>query len=278
MAADSLAAALAAFQAELPAIGKDKAVIVEKKGGGAYGYHYATLGSITNVVAPLLGKHGLSFTSKPTIGANGFVLAYTLRHASGESDSGEYPLPDPVRTTPQMIGSAITYARRYALCAATGVAPDDEEDDDGQAAQAADYQPEVRADGSATEAEQARMNRGPVPGTERIKATEPDSPWYDTPPVEKTPREELPGTASRPQLNKMHALFGQLGVGSDQRERRLELTREIIGHDVQSASALSFVDAQKLNVALDERLKKATPAGRDRNIANLERELGIGAP
>jgi len=257
MTADNLAAALAAFQAELPPIGKDKAVIVEKKGGGAFGYKYATLGSITNVVLRLLGKHGLSFTSRPTIGANGFVLAYTLRHASGESDDGEYPLPDPIRTTPQMIGSAITYARRYALCAATGVAPDDEEDDDGQAAEAADYQPEVRADGSATEAEQTRMNRGPVPGTQRLNGTPPDDAFYDTAPTDQTPREELPGTASRDQLGHMHGLFKNLGIDKDQRDERLEITREVIGRDVQSASALSFVDAQKLNAALEARLKEA---------------------
>lgn len=252
MPADSLAAALAAFQAELPAIGKDKAVVVEKKGGGAFGYKYATLGSITNVVAPLLGKHGLSFTSKPTIGANGFVLAFRLLHASGEADEGEYPLPDPVRTTPQQIGSAITYARRYALCAATGVAPDDEEDDDGQAAQGAEYKPEVRADGSATEAEQARMNRGTVPGVERLKTTPPDDPWLDVPEAVKVPKEELPGTASPDQLRKMHALFGQLEIKD--RDERLTLTREIIGAGIQSANALSYVQAQKLNAELEERV------------------------
>lgn len=252
--ASELAAALAAFQAELPPIGKDKAVLVEKKGGGAFGYKYATLGSITNVVAPLLGKHGLSFTSKPTIGANGFVLAYSLRHASGESDDGEYPLPDPVRTTPQQIGSAITYARRYAICAATGVAPDDEEDDDGQAAQGAEYQPEVRADGSATEAEQVRMNRGPVPGTERLQATPPDDPFYDVAKAVQVPKEELPGTASRDQLNRIFGLFDQLGYDNKDRESRLELVNEIIDRHVQSSAALSMVEAKQLIKELEERV------------------------
>jgi hypothetical protein len=259
MPADSLAAALAAFQAELPRIHKDASAILEgeSKTTGkkfTYGYKYAGLDNIVGIVLPLLGKHGLSFTSFPKLSDNGFVLHYQLMHASGGVLAGDYPLPDPTRTKPQAVGSAITYARRYALCAVTGIAPD--EDDDAAEAER-EYMPETRADGSATEAEQTRMNRGPVPGTERVKATEPDSQWYDTPPVDKTPREELPGTASRPQLNKMHALFGQLGVSSDQRERRLELTREIIGHDVQSASALSYVDAQKLNQALDVRLKEA---------------------
>jgi ribosomal protein S20 len=51
-------------------------------------------------------------------------------HTSGEKVSGEYPLP--TGGSPQALGSAITYARRYCLCAVTGVAADD--DDDGAAA------------------------------------------------------------------------------------------------------------------------------------------------
>jgi hypothetical protein len=52
-------------------------------------------------------------------------------HASGESISGRYPLR-PQQQTPQGYGSALTYARRYALAAMVGVVAD--EDDDGNAA------------------------------------------------------------------------------------------------------------------------------------------------
>jgi hypothetical protein len=58
------------------------------------------------------------------------VLAYKLLHESGEFEGGEYPLPP--NGTPQQMGSAITYARRYTFCAVTGVVS--EEDDDGKAA------------------------------------------------------------------------------------------------------------------------------------------------
>ena len=252
MGSDNLAAALAAFQAELPKVEKSAAAIIQTKTGGTYGYKYADLAAITAVVLPLLGKHGLSFTSKPTIGDNGFVLAYSLRHAAGESDDGSWPLPDPVRTPPQTVGSAISYARRYALCAVTGLAPA-EEDDDAQAAQ--DYQPEVRADGSATEAEQARMNRGPVRGVQRSKETPEDDPFYDVAKAVEVPHEERPSSAIVDQLNRMHALFGALGYDRKDRAARLKLTREIIGRDVQSASALSYAEAQQLNKELDARAK-----------------------
>ena len=61
------------------------------------------------------------------------VLAYSLLHKSGGAVAGEYPLPRD--GSPQAIGSALTYARRYALCAVTGVAPGGS-DDDGAAAEA----------------------------------------------------------------------------------------------------------------------------------------------
>lgn len=123
-----LAAALAAFQAELPAIHKgETANVVTSK--GKYSYSYASLGDISKVVLPLLGKHGLAWATMPALNDTRFVLRYMLMHSSGESVVGEYPLTG---NTPQEIGSAITYARRYCLCSVTGVAPDD--DDDGAAA------------------------------------------------------------------------------------------------------------------------------------------------
>lgn len=130
----TLASALAAFQAELPRIGKGAEGQV-----GNQRYKYADLADVSAAVLPLLGRFGLSFSTKPTLNDNGaFVLEYVLRHSpSGEFDGGSYPLPT---GKPQDVGSAITYARRYALSAITGVAPD--ADDDG--ASAPDV-PDVRA-------------------------------------------------------------------------------------------------------------------------------------
>lgn len=126
---ENLATALAAFQADLPGIGKGNTAQV-KSDKGNYTYKYADLADVSAKVLPLLAKHGLSFSSKPTLDESGrFVLQYALRHGlSGESDEGSYPLST---GTPQQVGSSITYARRYVLCAITGVAPD--QDDDGAA-------------------------------------------------------------------------------------------------------------------------------------------------
>jgi hypothetical protein len=137
-----LAVALAAFQAVCPPIKKANTAKVTTRTGGEYSYDYADLTAITEAAYPLLSKHGLSFSTLPTLTPNdGFVLQYRLMHTSGEFLEGVYPLPDPsgqdVDTgkaiTPQQLGSAITYARRYSLCAVTGIAPGGDDDDAGSA-------------------------------------------------------------------------------------------------------------------------------------------------
>ena len=125
-----LNAALAAVQAELPRIDKGRTATVPTKAGGQYSYTYADLSDVAAAIKPLLGRNGLAFTAWPTLSlvTNRFVLRYELLHESGEQKGGEYPLPSPTEVGAQALGSAITYARRYCLCAVTGVAPDDDDD------------------------------------------------------------------------------------------------------------------------------------------------------
>lgn len=139
-AMEAFAEALAKFQAEIPAVGKDQTAKVKTKQGGEYAYSYTDLSTIAAKALPLLAKHGLSWTARPTMTEHGFVLAYSLLHSGGHREGGFYPLPDPSNHGAQEIGSAITYARRYSLCAVTGIAPGGE-DDDGQAAQHAKAAP-----------------------------------------------------------------------------------------------------------------------------------------
>src|SRR5258706_1677224 len=155
-----LATALAAVQAELPRVTKDSKADIETKSGGRFGYTYADLAGVSQHILPLLGKHGLAFMCKSTMLDGRMVLMYSLLHSSGEPEDGIYPLPQ--NATPQQLGSAITYGRRYCLCAVTGVAAD--EDDHGKAATVAEEKPKAAkspaarrtsADWQAYEAEKA---------------------------------------------------------------------------------------------------------------------------
>lgn len=120
-----LAAALAAFQADMPKVHKGKTARVPTKGGGSYSYDYADLADVTAVAMPKLAEHGLSFVSCPRQTERGYELVGTLVHKSGEHLTGALPLTG---GTEQALGSSLTYLRRYLLGSMTGIVTDDDED------------------------------------------------------------------------------------------------------------------------------------------------------
>lgn len=228
----SLAEAMAQLQTKLPEIRK-----TEKANVGNYSYTYANLASISAQIMPLLGDLGLSFICKPTFIGDRFVLGYKLLHTSGEFEEGQYPLP--VGGTPQAIGSAITYGRRYALCAVTGVSPEDDDDD------AAAAQSEAVNRGTAQ-----RSNQRPAPTAQRQRPGQPEG----------TGRPPLPtetGKMSAAQRGKMHALFNQLGVSD--REERLNYTIGAIGREVKSSDELTKDETGKLIDSLERWANQEEP-------------------
>lgn len=121
---------------------------------------YADLASVWSACREALAKHGLSVSQwpcawdpaanyvetlvkatqareaggkdrDPAVQAGTITMVTRLAHASGQWLQATMVMPV-AKQNPQAVGSAITYARRYALAAAVGVAPDD--DDDGNAA------------------------------------------------------------------------------------------------------------------------------------------------
>jgi hypothetical protein len=128
-----IAKALIAAQSEFPTITKSRTAKIKTKSGGEFSYNYADLSDVVETTREVLVNHGLAVT-QPIVSMNGTtVLATRLIHTSGEWIESTYPLTR--HDSPQEMGSAITYARRYALCSVLGIVA--EEDDDGQGAQAA---------------------------------------------------------------------------------------------------------------------------------------------
>jgi ERF superfamily. len=142
---NGIAPALVAFQRSIPKVAKDATAKA-----GAYSYDYATLDKLVEVIFPKLTEVGLAYTAVPDLTELGFGLRAKLLHESGEEISGFYPLGNP-NNPAQAIGSAISYARRYALLSLTGVAPAGEDDDGASAsvAQAAAPQAEAKPSTSA---------------------------------------------------------------------------------------------------------------------------------
>lgn len=121
---------------------------------------YAPLSDVLNLVRPILTKHGLSVLQSPS-GDGEFVTVTTLI----THESGEWIESDPLtlkadKATAQGAGSAITYARRYALSAMLGISSED--DDDGNYASGTDTQNGKKASHTnATEqkATKAQLNK-----------------------------------------------------------------------------------------------------------------------
>ena len=93
---------------------------------------YVSLAGVIDATRGTLAKHGLSIVQTTKLSEHGFTLETRLLHTSGQFITGEYPLPL-VTDKPQLMGSAITYARRYSLTAICNISAD--EDDDANAAQ-----------------------------------------------------------------------------------------------------------------------------------------------
>ncbi|MYZ41387.1 ERF family protein [Schauerella aestuarii] len=92
---------------------------------------YADLSAVVEAVKPALNAAGIVYIQTASPSDDGKLhLTTTLMHESGEwiGDTLVMPLP---KQDPQGYGSALTYGRRYALAAITGVYQDD---DDGNAA------------------------------------------------------------------------------------------------------------------------------------------------
>lgn len=98
----------------------------------AYGYKYATLDSLIDMLRGVLPKHGLWFMQMPTRTGERSTLTTRVFHSSGEwlEDSIEMTdteLQGKANDT-QKVGASITYFRRYALSSIFGVASDEDVD------------------------------------------------------------------------------------------------------------------------------------------------------
>lgn len=92
---------------------------------------YVGLDGCVEAVIDALNNNGLYLMQKSHDCSDGVKVETILLHESGEEYSGGILHVPAAKNDPQGYGSALTYARRYSLMAACGIAP---EDDDGTSA------------------------------------------------------------------------------------------------------------------------------------------------
>lgn len=115
---------LADFQQEVPVILKDTS---------GYGYQYADLPAIFAIINPLMKKHGMGFYQA----VNGNEIKTVVFHVeSGEQIESNTSIPQGVELKGmndfQVLGSAITYLKRYALSSILGLVTDKDTDAGGE--------------------------------------------------------------------------------------------------------------------------------------------------
>lgn len=152
-----LAAALVDALAELTDIVRTRVA-----DAGSYQYRFAGLSDVHAVVRPVLAAHGLA--TRPLVETIPFGNGVTVEartqiiHTSGATDTSPAIRLVVPSTDAQRVGSAITYARRYSLTSALGIAGDD--DDDGHHATAPTPAPATRSVNATRGRSSATANAG----------------------------------------------------------------------------------------------------------------------
>lgn len=113
------------------------ATVVNKKYNTQYTYEYADLNSVINHTEVTLLNAELLITHSMVFAYGSNHLWTRLMHISGEYLGALHPInlswiPDETKNTQQIIGSMITYAKRYSIGAILNITLDD--DDDGNVA------------------------------------------------------------------------------------------------------------------------------------------------
>lgn len=133
--------ALAAFQQELRPI---------HKGRKADRFQYAGFDDIMREVGPLLAKNGISVGFDTTHGDKVLEVTARIRVGSYHEDRKfTVPIPASLKVSePQQYGAALSYAKRYCLCAALNIVVTDEDNEDtlqGNAEATAEQIAEIKA-------------------------------------------------------------------------------------------------------------------------------------
>jgi len=128
-AQERFAERLAEFQRDCPRIHKSR------KTQGNFSFGYASLDDIDEKIRPILGRLNIvvAFDSEHTTANNENVINVTVRVRVGsyyEDRKFGCPIPKDLRASDsQKWGAALSYAKRYALCAALNIVVTDEDDE-----------------------------------------------------------------------------------------------------------------------------------------------------
>jgi len=94
---------------------------------------YASLKSCIKAIKPALNDNGFALIQAAGKDEQGHYIQTTFEHTSGGLFTSKFYM-EPEKKGMQGLGSAATYAKRYGLLGLAGIEPDEDADDDGNAA------------------------------------------------------------------------------------------------------------------------------------------------
>lgn len=165
--------AMSDFIRQCPAIPKSAKARINTRSGGGYSYSYAPLDKIMEIIGPIMGKLGLSASYRIQQEPGIVTAICRITHELGHfEESGPVTMPIVVSrrddgtsygaNEAQCVGIAISYARRYALLAITGLAPQGDDSDAGEPKQ--EVQQPRRASETKTAPKPAVESKGTISG------------------------------------------------------------------------------------------------------------------
>lgn len=168
----------------------------------AFKSKYADLGACLDAVDDALLANGIALMQETFMDETGVTVETVFIHESGETMRGGKLHVPASRQDPQGYGSALTYARRYSLQAACGIAP---EDDDGNAAS-----PQKSAPRASSQAPAASKTASIEPDAEIIAQFN----AAQTVPALTTVMNGLPNEQKRLYTGHFNARMGELKKGA----------------------------------------------------------------
>lgn len=241
--------AMSELQGECPIIAKIKAG--GKTNAGQIAYYYAPLEEIVGQVKEIIRRHGFSYLVKAETTEQGVKVNCIVKHIAGHSEQTEISMPFGTKTNvmsqPQVVASALTFAKRYAFCNAFGIMTADE-DNDGQ----------IKPTGKAQE----------LPKKESV-------PPVNTPPVNTPP----PANTNPPETYKLK-LYNLLKAHcsnneEDMKEQLIQLT-EFTGKDgklYKGKDTIRGLSEKQAQIAYGK-LKALLEKNKPKNNLDTAKEMG----
>jgi hypothetical protein len=246
----ALASALAKAQSQLVNPEKTLTAVLRpsRPGEGSRSFRYAPLSSGLDIVRKTLGEHEIAILQTTTIDQSSGILnlTTTLAHASGEWIASVWPVcPVTEVATPQRMGAALTYARRYALFALVGIAGEDDLD-----APDLDRAPQ-------------RSDEGHLPAREQ------------RPPVSHVPRRPGNGRLDRGQKNRIGVLREELSASL--RETLVAQIASLSSREGAASWAAKALPAKNSLTAVDAKLVEDVFEEQLRGLTTSDVEQTAGA-